>query len=421
MIKKIVIVIVIFASFGLKAQSGSSSPYSYFGLGEILASGTVDNQMMGGISMHGDSIHINLKNPAAYSKLRLTTYAAGISHKRLGYKSADATENSTLTNLDYISIGVPLNNRMGMGFGIMPFSSVGYNIESTIINSDETELRNDYSGDGGLNRVYLSLGYQIVKNLSVGATLNYNFGTISSRREQSSTDVQYATLDRRESKLSGYDFNYSLNYTPKLNDKYRLYSSLVFDTQININAKNSQSLGSLSRLNGQEVEVFDVDLQAQGLRRTDVRVPTRTTLGLGIGEDLSWFVGAEYSSQSLTDYKNDFFNTPNLQYGEAATFAVGGYFIPEYTSFTNYFKRMVYRAGFRYADTGMIINNETINDFGITFGTELPLKGGYSNLNLGFEFGKRGTIDSGLIQENYFKFNIGLSLNDKWFNKRTIN
>ncbi|WP_047416689.1 membrane protein [Cellulophaga sp. Hel_I_12] len=420
MIRKLVVVIVAFASWGLTAQSGSSSPYSYFGLGDIIASGTVDNQMMGGISMHADSIHINLKNPAAYSQLRLTTYAAGISHKRLGYTSATSKENSTLTNLDYLSIGVPLSSRMGMGFGLMPFSSVGYNIESSTTDANETTLSNEYSGDGGLNRVYLSLGYKILENLSVGATVNYNFGTINNRRVQSSSDVQFGTLDRRESKLSGYDFNYSLNYTPKLNDKYRLYSSLAFDTQVNLNAENQQSLGSFSRINGQEIEVFEVDLQAEGLNRADVRIPTIATLGLGMGEDLKWFVGAEYSFQSLTDYKNDFFQVDNLQYGEASTFAVGGYYIPDYSSFTNYFNRVVYRAGLRYADTGMVINNESINDFGITFGTGLPLKD-FSNLNIGFEFGQRGTIDAGLIKENYFKFNIGLSLNAEWFYKRKIN
>lgn len=420
MIRKILITIVAFASWGLTAQNGSSSPYSYFGLGEIMATGTVDNQMMGGISMHGDSIHINLQNPAAYGKLKLTTYAAGISYKTLGYKSADVKESSALTNLDYLSIGVPISSRMAIGFGVMPFSSVGYNIQSTIINADETSLLNEYSGDGGLNRVYVSLGYQIKEDLSIGATLNYNFGTINSTRIQSSSDVQFGTLDRRESKLSGYDFNYSLNYTPKLNAKYRLYSSLAFDTQINLNSENKQSLGSFSRLNGQDIEVFDVNLQAQGLKATDVRVPTITTLGVGIGEDLKWFVGTEYSFQTLSDYKNDFFQVDNLQYNDATVFALGGYYIPEYNSFTSYFRRVVYRAGLRFSNTGMIVNNETVNDFGITFGTGLPLQG-ISNLNIGFEIGKRGTIDAGLIKENYFKINIGLSLNDKWFHKRTIN
>tara|TARA_R110002050_G_scaffold204522_4_gene340098 strand:+ start:828 stop:2093 length:1266 start_codon:yes stop_codon:yes gene_type:complete len=421
MIKKIIVAIVCFTSWGLSAQNGTASPYSYFGIGDIRTAGTVDNQMMGGISMYGDSIHINLKNPAAYSKLRLTTYAAGISQKRIVLKSADAKESTSITNLDYLAIGVPLSERMAVGFGLMPYTSVGYNLQSTITNSDESTLINEYSGDGGLNRVYFSLGYQIAKDISIGATVNYNFGTINNRRVQTSSDVQFGTLDKRESQIQGYDFNYSLNYTPKITDKYTLYTSVGLDTQLNLNSENSQSIGSFSRVNGQEIEVVAVNLDAQGRKFTDVRVPTTTTLGLGIGENLKWFLGAEYSFQALGDYKNDFFKVDNLEYNDALKIAIGGYYIPEYASFTSYFKRIVYRAGVRFANTGMVINNQDINDFGITFGTGLPLGRSVSNLNIGFEVGKRGTIEADLIKENYFKINVGLSLNDKWFYKRKIN
>ena len=421
MIKKIIIAIVCFASWGLSAQNGTASPYSYFGLGDSRTAGTVDNQMMGGISMLADSIHINLKNPAAYSKLKLTTYAVGISQKRLSFTSADDKQSTSVTNLDYLSIGVPLGERFGFGFGLMPYSSVGYNLQSTYTNPDESTITNEYTGDGGLNRVYLSFGYEIIENISVGATLNYNFGTINNTRVQTSSDAQYGTLDRRETQISGYDFNYSLNYTPKISDKYTLYTSIDVDTQLNLNAENAQTIGSFSRVNGQEIEVIDVNLDAQGRKFTEIRVPTKTTLGVGIGEKLKWFIGGEYSLQSLSDYKNDFFNVDNLQYKKANSFALGGYYIPEYASFTSYFKRIVYRAGVKVSNTGMVVNNQEINDFGITFGTGLPLGQSVSNLNIGFEFGKRGAVDAGLIKENYFKINIGMSLNDKWFYKRKIN
>ena len=82
---------------------------------------------------------------------------------------------------------------------------------------------------------------------------------------------------------------------------------------------------------------------------------------------------------------------------------------------------MTYRAGIRYEDTGIMIRNESINDFGISFGLGLPVGRSLSNLNVGFEFGKRGTTDSGLIKENYANFHISLSLNDKWFIKRKYN
>jgi len=41
-----------------------------------------------------------------------------------------------------------------------------------------------------------------------------------------------------------------------------------------------------------------------------------------------------------------------------------------------------------------------------------------SNVNLGFEYGQRGTTDSGLVQEDFFSAKISLSLNDRWFVKR---
>ena len=76
MIKKIVIAIVCFATTGLYAQNGSISPYSYFGIGELQSKGTMENQMMGGLGVFADSIHVNLKNPAALSTSSATKRTA---------------------------------------------------------------------------------------------------------------------------------------------------------------------------------------------------------------------------------------------------------------------------------------------------------------------------------------------------------
>jgi len=70
--------------------------------------------------------------------------------------------------------------------------------------------------------------------------------------------------------------------------------------------------------------------------------------------------------------------------------------------------------------TPYYINQTTINDFGISFGTSLPVNQ-LSLLNLGFKVGSRGTLDKGLIRENYVNFTLGLSLNDNsWFYKRVF-
>ena len=82
---------------------------------------------------------------------------------------------------------------------------------------------------------------------------------------------------------------------------------------------------------------------------------------------------------------------------------------------------MVYRAGMRFENTGLKINNEPIKEFGISFGVGIPVGRAFSNANFGFEVGKRGTTNQNLIQENFVNFQLSLSLNDRWFEKRKFN
>lgn len=424
MIKKIVIAIVCFAAIEANAQDGTVSPYSFFGLGDFRPSATVENQMMGGIGIYADSIHVNLQNPAAYGKLGITAYSAGISHQRITLNSASEQANNQVTNLDYLALAFKAGKGFGVGFGILPYTSVGYNIQSESVNANGAAVTDIYSGSGGLNRVFLSLGYQVINDLSIGVTTNFNFGTLENIRNQIVEDVQFGTFDNRTSQISGLDFNFALNYTPTFKDKYTLYSSVRINTQANLNVRNTQQIGSFATTDGRNIEIIDVNLDASGLQETGLKIPTTTTLGLGIGENKKWFLGAEYSFQDLSTFGNEFIQVDNLSYQGANSVAFGGYFIPDYTSFNSYLKRVTYRAGVRMENTGMIINDTEINNFGITFGLGLPLSsaaGGFSNVNLGFEIGKRGTTEMMLIEENYFKINLGLSLNDRWFQKRKIN
>ncbi len=428
MIKKIGFVIACLTLTGMYAQDGSISPYSYFGLGDIRESTTVENQMMGGIGVYADSIHINMNNPAAYSKLGvqvrdnfgITTYTAGVSHKQLRFKSFTEEQSSSVTNLDYLALGLSLTKGLGLGFGIKPYSSVGYNFED-LRGTEGSRILNEYSGEGGINKVYASIGYEFLKDLSLGVTVNYNFGTIDSERVQSTENVQFGAKDKRSSRITGYDLNYALNYTPAVDTNHTLFTSLRVNTQANLSARNTKQIGSFSLATSQDIELIDVNLAAQGLKNTEVKIPTTTTLGVGYGEDMKWFLGVEYSFQKLGELSNEFLEIDNLVYGDASTIALGGFYTPDRNSFESYFKRMTYRAGLRYDKTGMVVNEKDIKNLGITFGLGLPLGNGLSNLNLGFELGRRGTSAAGLIEESYFKVNIGLSLNDQWFQKRKIN
>ena len=53
--------------------------------------------------------------------------------------------------------------------------------------------------------------------------------------------------------------------------------------------------------------------------------------------------------------------------------------------------------------TGLVINNQSIDEFGISFGLGIPAGGLFSNINTSFEFGKRGTKKADLIEETFKK------------------
>ncbi len=421
MIRKIAIALLCTTAFFSYSQNNTISPYSFFGIGDLRSSATIENQQMGGLGIYTDSIHINLQNPAAYGKLRLTTYTFGGTHREFRLNTFDAEQNTSVTNMEYIGLAFPIGKKFGTGFGVKPRSSVGYALEaeSTDVNGDL--VTNIFTGEGGLNQVYLSFGYEVLPNLHIGATAKYSFGLLENQRLQSVEGVQLGTIDTREADVDGFDFNYGITYTPKIKDKYTLFTSARVNTQANLVSENTQRIGSFSVSSGDEVEVVEVDLDAQGLRNTEIKIPTIASFGLGFGVDKNWFVGAEYSFQDYSSFENPFVGVENLEYTDASTIAFGTFFIPDFASFTSYLKRINYRAGFRYDKTGLVVNGKEINNIGITFGFGLPMGGSFSNLNVAFELGRRGTTAANLVREDYFKIGFGLSLNDRWFQKRKIN
>ncbi len=421
MIRKIAIAVLCCTALTSYAQNSTISPYSFFGIGDLRSGATIENQQMGGIGMYTDSIHLSLQNPAAYGKLKLTTYTFGGSHREFRLKTFEEEQRTAVTNMEYIGLAFPISKKMGVGLGIKPRSSVGYALEGESIDENGDLVTNIFTGEGGINQTFLSLGVQILPNLHIGATIKYNFGVLESQRLQSVEGVQLGTIDSRESDITGFDFNYGLTYTPKIGEKYTLFTSARVNTQGNLESTNTQRIGSFDVITGGEVEVVEVDLEAIGLKNTELKIPTATSFGLGFGQEKKWFIGAEYTFQDYSSFENLLIDADNLQYTEASTMALGLHFIPDYASFTSYLKRVNYRAGLRYDKTGLVLNGKEIENFGITFGLGLPLGGAFSNMNIGFELGRRGTTAAGLIEESYLKFGIGLSLNDRWFQKRKIN
>jgi hypothetical protein len=438
MIKKFCLLILTVLALQVSAQEGTASPYSFYGIGSLKFKGTVENRSMGGLSIHTDSIHVNLRNPASFTgnnlkgyneETRPVKFTVGGQYSSTNLQTADASDRVKTTTFDYLALSVPMG-KFGLGFGLIPYTSVGYKLESNRIVNSEEVLGSRFRGEGGVNKVFVALAYQITKELSVGLDANYNFGKITNSYVDLVYDndgalIDYQSRETNESDLSGLNFNLGVSYKRMVNEELELVSGFTFSPQSDITSRNERSFATILTLNsGQEVVVNEIvaDLRSQGLYKTDLTLPMRTSLGAGIGKPRKWFVGAEYTFLKTSDFSNRLLSeNQGATFEDAGTFALGGFYIPKYNSFGKYWKRVVYRAGVRYENTGLKIQEQSINDFGISFGVGLPMGKGISNVNLGFEFGQRGTTDQNLVKENYFNFQLSLSLNDRWFIKRKYN
>jgi len=421
MIKKIIVSISLLFSLVSFAQESTSSPYSFYGIGDVRFKGTIENRSMGGMSAIPDSIHLNIMNPAMYSSLKLTSFAIGGTFAANRLKTNTQDEKAQRTTLDYMAVGIPLK-KLGIGFGLIPYSAVGYNIRNSVLNNS-ISTTNYYTGSGGMNKVFFGFGYQLTKKFSFGADVQYNFGKIDTKSiavqyDADGNQIQYGTREVNSSDISGVNFNTGLSFHSKLYKDISIFSSATYSPQSTLNLANSRKIAIVQVISTTDVAVGDeitIDVA-----NTKLKLPSKFTFGLGVGDAKKWIVGSEFTLQTTSNFGNRFNDINNVSYENAKRFTLGGYYIPNYKSFSNYFDRIVYRGGFRYENTGLIIDNKSIQDAALTLGLGLPLRGTFSNLNVGFELGNRGTKDAGLVREHYMNFSIGLSLNERWFQKRKI-
>ncbi len=406
-------VVLVIATQLSTAQDGSPSPYSFFGLGDRSFKGTTENISMGGISVYADSIHYNINNPSALSRLKFVNLNLGLANNFIYMSDQTKSQWFSSHNISYFSLAFPVGKKVGIGMGLVPVNSSGYQI------FEKNNLGTyTFKGDGGNSRIFLAAAYQLTKELSVGVEYQYYFGFLDHENYWIPDDPYTYTKENSDVDFTGSGFKFSSMYRYQLRQQHYFNISANYRMSANLAAhyKSHTQLITPTPTGNDIVEL---------LNRSDkegvINFPASFTAGLGYGKQNQWFLGVEYQQENLQNFRNPFFDPAYVQYQNASTFKLGGFYTPQYNSITKYWKRITYRAGAYYKDTGMQIFGSPITDFGITFGLSLPAIRGISNLNLGLELGQRGKITNRLVKEQYVNFQIGLSLNDRWFIKRKIN
>lgn len=401
-------------------QSDLSSPYSRFGLGDIITSSP--NPIlkgMGGVSnaVSGRTI-LNPANPASYSSLDSLAFVfdAAFYMKNSTYTTGRLSEKGSNSSFSYVSVGISATKRWKFGLGVMPYSNREYNVITERYDEVTGAHNVAFEGEGGLNRVFFANGIKITDDLSVGVTASLIFGTLFDNTSVYYPDSTYFLNGKRSinMRISDFKFDYGVLYRLPIS-KYDVTIGLTYSQGANIASKRDLFIRNMFKGFGNQVENPIDTLSYIEDERVDIRIPDGFGVGLTIGKGEDWMVGADFN---WSGWKGFTMNGANDSIQNSWNVALGASFKPESNSLSRYYKKMTYRAGLHYDQTYYYIYGQSINKFGVSVGLGLPIPRSLTSLNVALEFGTMGTIENNLIRETYVNLSVSMSIFDKWFIKK---
>jgi hypothetical protein len=378
----------------------TSSPYSIFGLGYLESSSIGPSKAMGGTGIAFLSEKsINMTNPASYSGLDslLSIFEIAVFGKYTMFSTQKENQSAINANLKYITMGFRVSPWLATSFGFAPYSSIGYHINTQApIEGTNLQYLKTFSGEGGVNQVYLGGSVKVLKNLSLGVNAAYLFGDVT--HSESSDVFNYSLKD--VTYVSNFNFNYGLNYHFNVK-KWEYLVGLTYSSSKNLFTDNETTIET-----GVGTEVLKS-------RIYKYKIPQNFGFGLAVRKEF-FLAGIDYERSNWNGID---FNNPLVRTRNSNRYSFGVEF-PSQGLRKGTAKMFFFRFGAEYRESYLIIDNVPINYRAVTFGTGIPLKGFLSAINVSFELGQNGTIRTDLFRETFFTLHLDMSLRDWWFIKR---
>jgi hypothetical protein len=399
-----------------------NSPYTRFGLGDILPTQNILNRGMGGMSLaYYDLQSINFTNPASYARLKLTTFDVGIDYSSRRLRTSNTANSYRSANLipSYMNVGFPLSKKKnwGMNFGLKPVTRINYDISNNSRLPGIDSVYNQYQGNGGSYQIFTGLAYGR-KNFSIGFNAGWMFGN-----KENSTRLVFIndTLNYLKAKYSdstnfgGIFVKAGIQYQFVISGDKNLRIGATYGLEQKMDAKRSITRYTYDFGTRGDI-VLDSIYRSVG-EKGEIILPMNYGVAVLFEKIDNWMIGVEFNAAEWSAFR--YYGEPG-QLRDNWTLRLGGQLIPGITSKT-YWNRVAYRAGFYYGPEYIDLGTQ-FNSWAVTFGAGLPIRRNfytnqYTTLNTSFEIGARGN-KSNPIRENVFRISIGFNLSDIWFNKR---
>ena len=411
------------------SQTLINSPYSRYGLGDLQSSGFVNSIPMGGIynALQNDTtapFFVNVSNPASHASSKLTIFDLGVRSNTTQLQTTDNKFTSNQTTLAYMALAFPVAKWWGACISLLPYSNVGYNIfTQTPPNANLGAISYTYSGSGGINQVCFGNGFRI-KHFYIGANVSYLFGDLvfASNDSFPSGSNNFNTKFLQTTRVSDLYYSFGMQYRQQLKNNWSFTLGATGGFKSDLSVQRTDF--AYSYINSFGIEVAKDTAIKPVAVKDNITIPLSLGGGIVVKKGDKFLLGVDYSVQDWSAF--DSFGQQGLL-KNSERMSVGAQYIPNKGagSKESYAKKIFYRAGFRYTDTYLDLNNTALKDYAFTFGAGLPLRKykvgetySQSIINVGFEIGQKGTTDNTLIRQRYVNVFLSFTLNDRLFIKR---
>lgn len=414
MLKKNIGIYLLFLLVPARAVSQNvSSPYSILGIGDIENNdyGRYDGSGNATVSRR-DPWAYNASNPASLTAILYKTMNFDFSFRgkvsRFRLVSADTLTQPTKDFvIKRVSLAFKLTPKTGIAFGLKPFSSMNYQFTTgaSVNNGDEVDYEKYVEGTGGINQVYFSIGKEIIPRLSAGVTASWQFGSLQNSIQYYSSGIGLDITKKQTDFYSGAGVKAGLQYYSLPGKRWQHTAGLTFTAYSNLKGERT--------VDYQESEVSIKTLPAENI---SFKMPMIASAGYSIANRKGLSFNLQGNYQSWATQKLDYRNT----YIKDAYSVHAGMEYSKQVRSSNTMKELYYLAlGVRYEQSYIVINNNHLNDYGISIGGGKNVSR-FLSLQASLGIGRRGSHSLQQIQEDYYQFSAGLTLKDFWFGTKKM-
>jgi len=401
------------------AQGATNSPYSQFGLGEIAQQGSSQSRGMDGlgIALHQGN-QVNTANPASYAYVDSLTmlFDMGLSASLTHFEENGMKKNARTGNFEYALGSFRLLKNVGATFGVLPVTNVGYEyVSSKYMTDAQATMSTSYKGDGGLQKLFVGLGAR-VGNLSAGFNVGYLWGGYHHNIVLSSSTAVNNLTKKYEADVSSYILDFGLQYDFRLGKKDKVTLGATYGLGHKLNADATcDIINSNSTISKADTThwVISNALELPHTFGVGLAFSRLNTLTIGVDGTMQRWGDLKFPKESDGQYQ---LATGMLK--DAYKVTLGTEWVPKYNS-RRLIDRVKYRIGASYMTPYYKIGNiDGPKQFSVSAGFGIPIQNqinARSYLNISAQWVNQ-SVD-GLLKENTFRINLGVTFNERWFAK----